>query len=198
MYSFFHPMISQLLNYWKEVYLKYSKAGADPGFSFGVGGGGGGTQKIMCAHGPMHIKSAKPKVPYRRGPGPGSSWVFYALSCYLILIFKHSHTKWDLKKQSRSNFSGSAVPIVPPSKSATAKLLLWHHNALSYTSYFSPGNCSNKVTWTWSQTKLCYKFEVTISITVGLQWPWEMLSEVSMKHGNASPAAALRSYKIEV
>ena len=35
--------------------------------------------------------------------GPGSSLWFYAVSCYLSLTFKYSHTKWDLK-HSRSNY----------------------------------------------------------------------------------------------
>ena len=61
-----------------------------------------GVKKMMCAHA-HHEREA-------RGPlRPGSSArlralealrVFYALLCYLSLIFKHSDTKWDFKKHS--------------------------------------------------------------------------------------------------
>ena len=41
------------------------ESGADPGFSWGGGGEGG---NIIC--GLTHITSAKPELPYGRGPGP--------------------------------------------------------------------------------------------------------------------------------
>ena len=76
-------------------------SGADPGFSFR-----GGAKDCACTH----IMSAKPKVDYRRGPGPWkllegfrcSLWKLFegldALLCYLSLILKHSDTKWDTQK----------------------------------------------------------------------------------------------------
>ena len=78
---------------------------------FHWGGGGGGGRKILCV--PIHITSVNPKVPYGRGPGP----------CYLSLIFKHSHTKWDKKNIHQSNFRGGGGHVAPPSKSATGDLL---------------------------------------------------------------------------
>ena len=60
--------------------------------------GGGGVQKIMWAHA-MHITSAKPRVPYGRGPGMETLGVFDALSFYASIIFKHnSNAKLDIKK----------------------------------------------------------------------------------------------------
>ena len=39
--------------------------------------------------------------------------VFDALSRYLSLTFKHSDTKWNKTKHSRSNFRGR-TPVAPP------------------------------------------------------------------------------------
>ena len=62
----------------------------------------------------MHIASVELEaieVPY--------SWklseVFYALVCYLSLIFKHSDTKWDKKKQYNVNhILGEGVHMLRP------------------------------------------------------------------------------------
>ena len=60
--------------------------------------------------------SAKPEVPYGRGPALEALGVFYALSCYLSLIFKHSDTIWDLTKLKIVDqfFFGGGAPIAPP------------------------------------------------------------------------------------
>ena len=56
--------------------------------------------------------------------GPGSSRVLDDLSSYLSLIFKHSDTKVDIKKESIVyQYLGGAVSVVPPPGSATE--LLW-------------------------------------------------------------------------
>ena len=59
--------------------------GADPGFSWG--GGGGRAYKIMCAHAYHEREARSPLRPEALG-------VFDGLSSYLSLIFKHSETKW--------------------------------------------------------------------------------------------------------
>ena len=48
--------------------------------------------------------------PFRQG---SRARVFYALSCYLSLIFKHSDTKWDLRNHSLSILRGRP-PVAPP------------------------------------------------------------------------------------
>ena len=78
-----------------------SITGADPGFSWGGGGG----RKILSTL--MHITTVKPKVSCGRVPGPQNrpwklSVFFNSLSCSLSLIFKHSDTKWDNKKPQQN------------------------------------------------------------------------------------------------
>ena len=87
-------------------------SGADPGFSWGRGGGVKG-----YVHG--HTSGAKPEV---QGPlnGPGSSRVFDAFSCYLSLfLIKHSDTKWDTKNMIVDRNLGGGGRLLRPSKSAT-------------------------------------------------------------------------------
>ena len=63
---------------------------------------------------------------------PGNSWplgVFDALSCYmyLSLIFKHSDTKWDFKKNSRLNFRGGGThSVAPPPPPLNPPLCIWY------------------------------------------------------------------------
>ena len=57
----------------------------------------GGGQKIMCTHTYQECEARSPvglgcRARLRALEALG---VFYALSCYLSLIFKHSDTKWD-------------------------------------------------------------------------------------------------------
>ena len=59
---------------------------------------GGGVQKIMIAH-THHKLKIRSHLLLQPARGP-AFWVFDALMCYLSLIFKHSDTKWDYKKQS--------------------------------------------------------------------------------------------------
>ena len=58
-----------------------------------------------------------------KGPGSlggGGGRGVNALSCYLSLIFKHSDTKWDLKKRNLvDQILVEHVPTAPPSRSAT-------------------------------------------------------------------------------
>ena len=79
------------------MYMRLSNQGRIHDFH---GGGGGGAKKIMCVH--AHHER-EPRSPLR----PGSRaclraletlGFFNALSYYLSLTFKHSHTKWDNKK----------------------------------------------------------------------------------------------------
>ena len=92
------------------VCLELTAAG--PGFSLG---GGGGARDYVPAR---TYTSAEPNSLFVgvQGllKGPGSSWGFYAISCYLSLVFKHSDTKWAKKKKSQSNFRGEGAPIAPP------------------------------------------------------------------------------------
>ena len=50
-------------NFFENLNNYALKTGADPGLSLGGGGG----HKRKCAH--THITSAKPEVPFGRGPG---------------------------------------------------------------------------------------------------------------------------------
>ena len=54
--------------------------------------GGGGGQKIMSANAYLEREA-------RSQPGSRKLSGGYALSCYLSLIFKHSHTRWDKRTQ---------------------------------------------------------------------------------------------------
>ena len=76
------------------MYYVCIKQGAEPGFSFGGGGGG---VKIMCAD----ARTSRARSPKSLTAGVQTALaalkVFDALSYYLSLIFKHSDTKWDLK-----------------------------------------------------------------------------------------------------
>ena len=74
-------------------------AGADPGFTFR------GAKKILCTH--AHHKR-KAQSPLRQGSRALKRALealrgFYALSCYLSIIFKHSDTK-KKKPHSQSDF----------------------------------------------------------------------------------------------
>ena len=107
---------------------RYTKR-ADSGFSLG---GGGGTTDYARARTFMTLRARNPKSLTARVQdpleGPGSSrrgGGVDALSCYLSLIFKHSNTKWDFKKQpiKKKKLGGVRLlcpPPPPPSKSATA------------------------------------------------------------------------------
>ena len=82
---------------------------ADPGFSLGGGA------KNMYAH-----------VHHERETRPGSRalealGVFYALSCYLSIIFKHSGTNWD--KNIVDQILG--VPAAPPLDSPLMYVILY-------------------------------------------------------------------------
>ena len=66
--------------------------GADQGFSFR-----GGAKDVSVQPYTRHEREAR--SPLQSGGGGGGGGVD-ALSCYLSLIFKHSDTKWDTKKQS--------------------------------------------------------------------------------------------------
>ena len=70
----------------------------------------------MCAQCTSQAPSAKLLTTRVQGPlkGPGGSRILDALSCYLSLILKHSDTKRDWKKYSRSNFRGDACLLRPP------------------------------------------------------------------------------------
>ena len=102
---------------------------------------GGGGDYYACTH----ITSAKPNVPYGRGPGPshGGAHLFLflcTLSCFLSLIFKHSDTKWDKTKQSRSNFKG--VPAAFPSGSATGSISQIQVKLQFLNFFFSEKKCN--------------------------------------------------------
>ena len=78
-------------------FMQRRPAGVDPWFSWG--GGGGVAQKS--------VNERETWSPFRQGSmqgpltkGSGSPiGLFNALSCYLSLSFKHSDTKWDIKKK---------------------------------------------------------------------------------------------------
>ena len=62
-------------------------------------------QRLLCAHCAQYEREAPTSLTAGvQGPlkGHGSSEVLDALSCYLSLIFKHSDTKWNTEKHSRS------------------------------------------------------------------------------------------------
>ena len=64
----------------------------------------GGGRKRLCGHTHHELEA---RVPYGRGKRALEALrVYDALSCYLSLIFKHSDTKWDTIKHSRSNGGG--------------------------------------------------------------------------------------------
>ena len=80
-------------------YSHLTQGPADPVFSLG---GGGGAQEIMSAN--AHYER-KTRSAFRQGSRARlraleAPWLFYALSCYLSLISKHSDTKFDKKTQS--------------------------------------------------------------------------------------------------
>ena len=84
-------------------------------------GGGGGAQKIMSTHAhhelePQSILQLGSRAHDLRALE--ALRVFDALSCYLSLIFKHSHTKWD-EKNIVDKILGGHAPVVPRSKYAT-------------------------------------------------------------------------------
>ena len=97
-------------------------------FHLGRGGGGGG-RKRLCARAPITARNSKYLI--RRKPLGD----FDALSCYLSLMFKHSDTKWDLKKYSRLYFRGSAC--CAPSQSATANFLRHPYSCMCHFVYNS-------------------------------------------------------------
>ena len=77
----------------------------------------GRAQKIMCTHADHRRKARSPFTDGLQAAlkGPGSSRVFYALSCYLSLIFKHSDTKWPIKSVNHNlGGGGGEAPAVPP------------------------------------------------------------------------------------
>ena len=59
------------------------------------GGGGGGERKDYVRASTSQARNPKSLI-YGRGPGKLSGF-FYALLCYLNIIFKHSDTNWDKK-----------------------------------------------------------------------------------------------------
>ena len=76
-----------------------------------------------------------------QGPlkGPEALKVFVDLSCYLSLVFKHSDTKLDKKKHSRSNFKGGGgaracctPPLNPPLIMAFKREHESHDNRFSH------------------------------------------------------------------
>ena len=84
-----------------------------------MGGGGGGGRNRLCAC------DTKPEVPYSCCRGPGLAYnlralealgVFDTLSCYLSLVFKHSDTKLDNKKQNSRSWGEGCCAL---SKSAS-------------------------------------------------------------------------------
>ena len=113
-------------HHWKQE--NDNKTGADPGFSFrvgggGGGGGGGGVQKIMCQH--AHYERGT-ELTFGRGQGPAKGpwklWgCFNAVSYILSLIFKHSDKNLDYTKTQSIHFffgggggGGGGAPVAPP------------------------------------------------------------------------------------
>ena len=71
-------------------------------------GGGGGGRKRLCAS--THITSAKPDVPFGRGPGTACACFFYFF--YLSLNHKHSDTKWGKKNIVDQILGGKGALII--------------------------------------------------------------------------------------
>ena len=82
---------------------------------------GGGGRKRLCAHA-CTSQARFPKFLIRPGSMHGKLSFFFffsfnALSCYLSLIFKHSHTKWDKKTHIVDQILGGRnrrPPLNPP------------------------------------------------------------------------------------
>ena len=87
-------------------------AGADPGFSWW----GGGAQKLMCAHAHYDHETQRPfrQDSKARLKALEALGLFYALSCYLRIIFNHSDAKWDLKTSGFFWGAQVAPPLNPP------------------------------------------------------------------------------------
>ena len=127
------------------------RTGADPGFSWGGGGGAG--RKRLCAR--THIIRARsPKSPY--GLGPKALGGFDALSCYLGPIFKHSETKMGLKNTQSIKFEGGGggeCACRAPSNSATVRILCAHPY-----SYIYPHNIARTLADDLARPKVTYCF----------------------------------------
>ena len=116
--------------------------------------GGGGAWKIMCAHAHHGHKARRPLWPgsrVRLRDLEALGVFFYALSCYLSLIFKHSDTKWEKKNHSQSNLGGGGAPVAPPLN------LPWHILFIKHSIVpdFPHGGNWNEVSGiTWLQKSL--------------------------------------------
>ena len=83
-------------SFFPEVLVSFGMQGRIQYFQIEGGGGGGG--RLLCKQSPLRLESRA------AGPlaGPGSFTVSDALSCHLSLIFKHSDTNLEEKKNTLS------------------------------------------------------------------------------------------------